>query len=336
LARRSRRIYVPSGILGWTIGRPQISPEKDSDIMFKTILVPLDGSPLAAKALPYAKFLARKAGGHLALVRAVDSRAQEKELGLRPEAEADLSAVAADVRAQGLEVESHVYMGEAAKAIELAADSVAADIIVMSTHGRSGLARWAYGSVAERVLRLGTWPVVLIPAHYEQALDLERPGTIVVPLDGSDLAEQALEPAAELAHLIGGGSLTLLQVIEPPNVAYAGAELNGFYPIMDNDAWIEGAKPYLDGVAHRPVAAGLSVSAETLIGYPAATIADLAARKNAAAIVMASHGRTGFARAVLGSVAAGVVQRATVPTLIVRPASLGATPAAKPAGEPSS
>jgi nucleotide-binding universal stress UspA family protein len=314
---------------------------KGREIMLKNILVPLDGSPLAAAALPYATVLALKTGGRLALVRAVEIRTSSvhegiaKELDLRPEAEAELMAAAADLRAQGLEVESHVYVGDAAKAIELAADTLGADMIVMSTHGRSGLARWAYGSVAERVLRLGTWPVVLIPAHAAEGLNPEHRGTIVVPLDGSDLAEQALGPAIDLAPLIGDGSLTLVQAIEPPNMAY-GADLNGFYPVIDNDAWLQESKPYLEGVARRLTMPGLSVLVEMLVGYAAGAIADLATVKKAAAIVMASHGRTGFARAVLGSVAAGVVQRATVPTLIVRPASLGATPAAKPAGEPSS
>src|SRR5579862_4158811 len=120
-------------------------------MMLKNIVVPLDGSQLAAKALPYASVLALRTSGRLDLVRAVDIRTSslhegiQKELDLRPEAESELMAAAADLRAQGLEVGSHVYVGEAAKAIELAADTLGADLIVMSTHGRSGLARWAYG-----------------------------------------------------------------------------------------------------------------------------------------------------------------------------------------------
>ena len=305
--------------------------------MFKTILVPLDGSELAEKALPYAKLLAQKSSGRIELVRAVEVHAAmphdgiEKTLEARQLAATELAAIAAELRRDGPETAEHVYDGEPVKAIELAAEASGADCIVMATHGRSGLARWAFGSVAERVLRLGGLPVLMIPAHPEGILQGDGSGTVMVPLDGSPLAEEALEAAKDLAHLVGA-SLTLIQVIEPPNMAYA-AESMGYYPIIDLDACVADAKPYLVGVAARLAPEALEVNIEAVVGYAAATIVKLAAAKQATFIVMASHGRTGLARAILGSVAMGVVQRSAIPTLIVRPAALAAEPESQPERE---
>ena len=298
--------------------------------MFEKILVPLDGSPLAEHALPYATFLASRTGGQLFLVRAVEIWAAtvhdaiEKELDKKPQAEAELAATASQVRAQQIPVEQMVYTGEAAGVIEVAANTHDIGLIAMSTHGRSGFARWAYGSVAERVLRSSGRPVLLVPAQSETVWKADGQSTIVVPLDGSPLAEEALEPAKVLARALGA-SITLLQVVEPPNMALVGASMGGGYDeAFDLQAWIDEARPYAERVAHKLQEAGVSATAETMIGYAAATIQEVALARKSAAIVMASHGRTGFARLALGSVAMGVVQRATAPVLVIRPSGLKA------------
>lgn len=295
--------------------------------MFERILVPLDGSPLAAKALPHAALLAEAAGGEVLLMRAIDTWSETvhdalaKELEQKPQAEADLASAAAQLRTQGLTVEQAVYMGEPAGAIEIAASTRDVGLIAMSTHGRSGFARWAYGSVAERVLHLSSRPVLLVPAHCE--ITWRRGGNIIlVPLDGSALAEEALKPAELLAHALGA-TITVLQVIEPPNMALAGSGMSvGYYHAFDLKAWVDEARPYAEGVAKRLQAAGVEATALTTSGYAAATIQQQAQACNAAAVVMASHGRTGLARVALGSVTVGLVQRATAPVLVIRAASV--------------
>ncbi len=295
--------------------------------MFAKILVPLDGSDLARKALPHAAFLAKVAGGHLVLLRAVRTWAStpheaiERELDQKPEIEAELQAEVRRLAADQVSAEALVLPGEPASIIDGVAKSHDLDLIVMSTHGRGGLARWAYGSVAERVLRLASRPLLLVPAHCEHEWVHGRKSTVLVPLDGSPLAEEALVPAKELARALDA-NLSLVQVIEPPPaVAY---EVPAGYGYLNVEEWVEQAKPYLTDWAKRLGSDGWAVDTDTLVGYAAATIAELAEAEQAAAIVMATHGRSGVARVVLGSVALGVVQRASMPVLVLRPAALSA------------
>jgi nucleotide-binding universal stress UspA family protein len=292
--------------------------------MFADLVVPLDGSELAHKALPYAAALARVTHGRLVLVRAIETwaatvpQAIQQELERKPGAEADLDLEAAALRGQGLDVTTAAYVGEAAAAIDAAAASHHADTIVMSTHGRSGIARLAYGSVAERVLGRAHLPVLLVPPHAQQSWPAAG-SRIVVPLDGSPRAESALAPARELARLLGA-ALTVLQVIEPPNLAYAAGAPMGAIPELAPEKWANDVRPYGEQVAERLRKAGLDASSEVLVGYVAPTIVDVAQRERASAIVMATHGRTGLARAFMGSVANGVISRATTPMLAIRPA----------------
>ncbi len=291
--------------------------------MFKTVLVPLDGSPLAAKALPYAERLAKESEAKLILVRAVEpwgttgGRRHEHDGDALPRAEADLQSLATELSNRGIKSETHVCVDEPASAIDGVARRTQADVIVMSTHGRGGLARWAYGSVAERVLRSSELPLLLVSAHSQRDWAVPSVGPVVVPLDGSPLAEEALAPAEGLAAILGTG-LLLLQVVEPPTAAFYGAAPGAVFPLGDLDQWLEEAKKYLHGVADRYETGPIPVRAEALIGYAAAGVAEVAAHHNAAAIAITTHGRTGLARLALGSVTLGVVQRVEAPILVVR------------------
>lgn len=290
--------------------------------MFKTILVPLDGSELAAKALPYAERLAKESGSQLILVRAIEAwgsggRRHDHEGEALPHAEAGLQAIASDLSIRGITPETVVCVDEAASAIDGVARHHHADVIVMSTHGRSGLARWAYGSVAERVLRSNELPLLLVSAHSKRDWGLPSLGPVLVPLDGSPLAEEALAPAVALAGTLRTGVM-LLQVVEPPNAAVYGAAPGAVFPLGELDQWLDDAKAYLRGVAERYSTEQITVNGETLIGYAAAAIAEVAAQQNAAAIAITTHGRTGLARLALGSVTLGVVQRVAAPILVVR------------------
>jgi nucleotide-binding universal stress UspA family protein len=314
---------------------------------YRTILVPLDGSTLAERALPYATAVARAAGARLVLARTAAAGAVPEEatwvggapggvaLGpAGPGAPADrepaptrreesgpdpvryLEEVAAGL--VGEAVEPSLVLGPAGEAILREARERGVDLIVMSTHGRSGLGRWLYGSVADHVLRHAGVPVLLVSAVCAPAWPEGGPGTILVPLDGSELAEAALAPAAVLAGLFRA-RLLLLRVVEPP--ATAGAAFGAGYDDTDDDpaAALSEAEGYLEGVARSLHEDGPPPEVAAAEGPAAATIARVARERGAGLIAMGTHGRSGLGRLVLGSVATGTLHQAAVPLLLVRP-----------------
>lgn len=135
--------------------------------MFKTMLVPLDGSALSERALPYATALARRAGARVVLVRAILAHTPpgvdptDAQVALRRRAEADLFATSEQLGLAGVDVEAHVYYDDATAAILDAVQARQADLVVMGTHGRSGIARAVLGSVATAVLQRAAVPVLL-------------------------------------------------------------------------------------------------------------------------------------------------------------------------------
>jgi nucleotide-binding universal stress UspA family protein len=290
------------------------------------VLVPLDGSRLAEGALPYALALAGVAGARVLLLHVVP------DVALTQRAEADLAAKALEVRhggagaPAGVTVESVVGCGDAARVIADVAAARGAGLIAMTTHGRSGLGRWLYGSVADGVLRRAPVPVLLVPATCEHPWPGGRPRRLLVPLDGSAYAEEALPTAAWLARA-AGAELRLLRVVELALYPYGeGSIAVGYDPTPE----LAVARDYLVAVAARLRAAGLEVTARTDFGAPGQVIGEHAQVAGTDLVVMATHGWTGLARVVLGSVATGALQRANRPTLLVRPEAIRAAVAAAP------
>ena len=144
--------------------------------LYKVILIPLDGSPLAEKALPHAAEIARRFGARLTLFAVIESYQVYPQPGvvgpiLSVQFNIDeevaktreyLRGFADKLRADGIDVVIEVHQGDPAAEICDYAKSIGADLIVMSTHGRSGIRRWVYGSVADRVLRSSNVPVLLV------------------------------------------------------------------------------------------------------------------------------------------------------------------------------
>jgi nucleotide-binding universal stress UspA family protein len=288
--------------------------------MYKTIVVPLDGSSLGERALPYATSLVRESGAQLILVQALQ-HAEAGKGGDREAAEAYLGDIAWILTGEGIAATTEVAGGDAAEVIIRTARQRWADLIAMSTHGRSGLGRWLYGSVADALLRRAETPVLLVPAAADQPWP-KRPHAggkrgfkILVPLDGSELALEAVDPAADLAAALGD-DLLLLQVAEPPRYPYG--EGYAYLP-YDPAADLVAAKQYLEGVAAMLRARQLTVDVQTDVGFAAATIAQVAQEQGIDAIAMATHGRSGLARLVLGSVTTGVLHQARHPLLLVSP-----------------
>jgi nucleotide-binding universal stress UspA family protein len=301
--------------------------------MYRTVVVALDGSPLAERALPYARALAWASGARLALVRAAavptvaDLDAFEEHLAAaRAEAEAYLRAAVRRLGAQAPRLAGRtaavavpVRHGSVAEALRQTAREQEADVLVLATHGRSGLGRWLYGSVADDVLRHADVPVLLVPAAAARLWPPDAGQWVLVPLDGSALAQEVIPAAAELAAVLRA-DLHLLRVVGPPASVVGWGD--AYATIFDPAAGLVEATEYLEGVAATLRARGLAVRVSAEVGPEAPTIAAVAEEQRASVIAMATHGRSGLARLVLGSVATGVVQLADVPLLLVRPAAV--------------
>ncbi|HEX6796270.1 MAG TPA: universal stress protein [Ktedonobacterales bacterium] len=339
--------------------------------MFTRILVPLNGSALAEQVLPDAARLARANGATVMLVRVirplVEYEAMRPAPGawlpaadntLRDAATAYLNELRAKEPLLDVSTEAHVLVGPVAPIVLRAADDERADIIVMSTQGRKGIARWLQGSVAGAVIRDAQVPVlVLREAATPLAADLAagQPVSALVPLDGSPLAEAALEPAVQLAAAMSqgaGGSIHLLRVVDPPPERPASdspaARQEHAERRRDIRRELRNAREYLDTAAAgvRKLYAdahGVSVTwsiarghnvAEAILGATrSASGAALRADKPESVnlIAMGTHGRGGLKRWIMGSVAERVVREAAIPVLVVRPRAGDLDVAVRPA-----
>jgi nucleotide-binding universal stress UspA family protein len=301
--------------------------------MYKKMLVPLDASELAEIVFAYAKELSGRLDMEVILLhvysrdeRDVASMRQDYlnkaiELMKHQASEVQVS-LGAESGAKPVEVRAVLVEGHPAEEILRYAEENEVDLILMATHGRSGIMRWAMGSVADKVLRASKVPVWLIQASIPKEVVYDEcvMETLLVPLDGSEMAESVLPHVEALAKQRGveGVKVVLLTVCEPPvNPVYdpEGTPLD--WPDRMEQCKLE-AKGYLDSIAKRLEPAGLNVAVETLAGEVAEGVIESAERNNADLIVMATHGRSGIKRWAYGSVAERVLQAATSPVLQVR------------------
>ncbi|MCC6625980.1 MAG: universal stress protein [Chloroflexi bacterium] len=289
--------------------------------MIQTILVPLDGSPLAESILPAVQRIAHLSGAALRLVHVAEPPHGQPAAAAAHEQEIRqyLDAVAQRLTAAGLSVTIEVLAGDPAESIIQAGQGV--ELIAMGTHGRSGIGRWVYGSVADKVLRGASAPVLLVRARAEGPVPGESPRAIVVPLDGSELAEHAL-PLASMLGQEASVPLVLVQSIYWSELGVAGGFPDGYGTLMSAEIAIEaaeaGAKEYLAEIVAKLAAQG--VTAQPIISLVPATdaILDAVDQHGAGLIVMTTHGRGGLGRFVYGSVADRVLRAASVPVLLVR------------------
>ncbi len=294
--------------------------------MLKTILVPLDGSALSERAVHYAEVLGRSVGTQLVFMRGVpmerdlSPNALDHNRVLTHRAQDYLAGFVEQARATGLTAESVVWGEEAAGAIGKAAETKDADLIVMSTHGRGGMARMVWGSVADRVLHRTAVPILLVPRDTSTRWITDSGFKVLLPLDGSALAEQAIGPARDLAQALGAG-IVLVQALD--SAAWITSEETwGAYSAEIDKAVKRHARAYLAGVAQPLAAAGFEVLLHLAEGSAPSVIRAAAREHQAAAIIMATHGRGGVSRLVMGSVADAVLRTARLPLLIARPAAV--------------
>jgi nucleotide-binding universal stress UspA family protein len=308
--------------------------------MFHSILVPLDGSTFGEHALPLAVSIARHAGAKLQLVHVHVSPAPlftERRAGfdntlgpaLLQRSRSYLEEVAARVEAvSDVAVIPGVLEGDVQEAIHQRVLATSVDLVVMSTHGRGPLARAWLGSVADGLVRRLTVPVLLVRPK-EGPLDLGGgvcPRHVLVPLDGSPLAEKILEPAVALGSL-ANADYTLLRVVRPPGLtmvdptgAGLDARLMGELQEVYEEERAE-AEKYLNRVAAPLRARPAEVRTEVLaVEQPAAAILHEVRARGVDLVALETHARKGLPRLLLGSIADKLVRGSDVPVLLHRPA----------------
>lgn len=301
--------------------------------MLKRILVPLDGSPLAERALDVARDIARAAGARINLVMVRETGTIGASTGSPPPSEnvAQLylryhaERLAGDGR---ISVGSVVAQGDAIDQICVEAQRLTCDLIVMTTHGRTGFSRAWIGSVADGVVRGSAVPVLLL-----RGSDAETPVAATSPmqhmliaLDGSPQAEAILGPACTVARLTGA-AITLLRVVEPVPILAVDAVMPYVIPIPVIDEALtatlrEGSEGYLEEVAAR--LAPLSVSTKVVVSdHPAGAILRMIVDANIDIVALTTHGRDA-SRLIIGSVADKILRATTRSLLLYRPMRQGA------------
>lgn len=286
-----------------------------------TVLVPLDGSDLAERALPTAVRIAQQHGARLALVRAAEAHVppgvdpSDQQVAAVGEAERYLAGIEARLSEAGLEVESVVPYGDSAAGILLEVRLRQAELVVMSTHGRGGMSRLLLGSVAMAVLEKSPVPLLLIPPMAAMELPQDQPWRVIVGLDGSAHSESVL---ADVISIIPAqvGAVTLVHALAPPPSRVLGTHASA---PGEAGSQAEVAPASLTLAAGKLTGAGLSVVEHVGQGDPAALLCAVAREQNADIIALATHGRSGMSRLIIGSVAEGVIRGATVPVLVRHP-----------------
>jgi nucleotide-binding universal stress UspA family protein len=293
--------------------------------IYRRILVPLDGSVLAEQVLSHLQRLVSPAVTTVVLVNVIESMRYTGATpryappniyaSLRSSAERYVVGQQERLQAAGFGVETYVIEGDPATRILHVATTANVDLIAMTTHGRSGFIRWALGSVAERIIRETQLPVFLV--RETTALPGDRLRRILVPLDGSALAEQALPEAVALAKATGA-ELMLLQVIQPLDdrneelLFKDAAEAKAVFA-----EWRMNVASYLQQLAQSIQAEGVNCLCKAELGDVVSTIIDTAASEEVDLLVMSTHGRTGLSRWVYGSVANKVLRGVACPLLVI-------------------
>jgi nucleotide-binding universal stress UspA family protein len=311
--------------------------------LFNNIIVPLDGSELSAQALPAASVMARASGASMTLLRSFDSvpewqvdAGQRRFRGSLAVAEHD--RILASLRAEkqllesrgvGARIDVMACEGSAHESIINLANDRPDALIAMSTHGRGGFSRMLMGSVTAKVVRAVCNPTLIVRCNETDCPVVPHHlDNIIVPLDGSEFAESALPYGQELAAAFGA-RLTLVRTTPDSEYFRVNTEWGAGHDFstarhLDPDNLAarlsEKAKAYLwrkadDLSAQFPA---FDVEAVHRLEAPSETVIRLTRQLDNGLVVMASHGRRGIGRALLGSVADRIVRHSQMPTLLVR------------------
>jgi nucleotide-binding universal stress UspA family protein len=331
--------------------------------MFKRILVPLDGSSRAEQALPIAARIARASGGSVLLLRVITAPLQfgpsmqqstflqEAVNAVIAESVAYLSKAAHSHDLEGAETKVVMFSGPVAWTILDTAKEQHVDLILMVSHGHTGFKRWALGSVAQKVARTSPVPVLVLreggsvpSSAYPDRTHPLRAVAATVALDGSPLAEAAIYPAANLVAALAApaqGSLHLTQLVQLPGGDDGWGGRERIDPIREEQA-LDDAACYLRKIAGNlrdslerefNLSITWSVAGNTDVADALMKVAEQGSVDRGYSIfggcdilALATHGRSGVRRWVLGSVTERVLGHTKLPLLIVRPQKEQLTP----------
>lgn len=325
--------------------------------MFKKILIPLDGSDNSEKIGNFATGVARALGAEISLLTVVDpetfhrpngelveilnsqsdvpqdeSTSTDGDSGLSDEggerrlvdsaifrAERYLKYEADRLIVPGLVISTHVAIGKPVDEIVQRISEINADLVAMATHRGSVIARGVLGSNTDRVIRSSTVPVMTIrPGELDKFVGNEgAPNVLVVPLHRSEMSEQAVGPALEIARS-SGAEIVFIEVVQQlvgmgVEYYYAGNE--------DRDQSIA----YLQQFVEKAETLGVKASADVMTGPPAVRIIEKAQEFDGSLIVISSHGSAGLKRWVVGSVADKVIRSSRRPVVVIPPNDREAT-----------
>jgi len=312
--------------------------------VFQRILVPLDGSPRAERAIPAAARIARAFGGSVILLSVVVPPVSSGKFSVPetyPKVETDeelaeaaeyLKVLAGSAELGGITTEVHTLVGAVAPTIIAAAASLHANLLVLWSHGYTGFKRWRLGSVAEKVVRHAPSPVFVLrddglepPAAVQQAV------RALVALDGSPLSEAMLEPAASLTAGLAKttslqGALQLLRVVDiPPSYGKFRTQVDSYYDAQMRAEEKHEYEQYLEAVAKRFSEGDLAkyhLTVTTTVATDpdvAEAIVQTAEQDKVDFIAMATHGHGGLQHWALGSITERVLHATRTPLFIMRP-----------------
>jgi nucleotide-binding universal stress UspA family protein len=280
------------------------------------ILVALDGSETAEAAARVAERLATELRSHLILLAVL-----EDSPGIVPGAEVDLERMGReyfttylnDVQARLARPETRttVRVGHPAGEILACAEETGAGVIALTTHGRSGVGRWLHGSTASDLLSRSRVPLLIVGPNVNVGASGGKFNHIMVALDGSELAESALDVAQQLSDA-SAAKVSLVRAVQWAVQAYPYTLPDRYVPELDAELE-KGAQAYLD---RQRAALGKNATTRVIRGATADSLLDFVERHKVNLVVMSTHGRGGVARAAIGSTADRLLQ-AAAPVLLL-------------------
>lgn len=296
--------------------------------MFRHLLIPLDGSKMAEAALPAAAFLAEKFAGRVTLMHVVERNAPsevhgQSHLKNEHEAAAYLSELAQRAFAKEIAVDFHVHEAEVdnvAESIVAHADELKHDLIIMCSHGRGKSLHLLLGSIAQRVIGLGSLPVLITRPDQQGGAPPFSCRNILVPLDGDPDHAQALPVAKEIAKACQA-ALHLVIVVPRFSSLTGEARASGRMSPATASRILElqykDAQEFIKTETDQLRSKGITASGHVLRGDPAEMIADAANSSNVDLTVVATHGKTGMKAFWAGSVAHRICSFSRVPLLLI-------------------
>ena len=292
--------------------------------MFNRILVPLDGSNLAELALPYVEELVRAFNSEVILVSVCEPAESQyrhmHQLYIEKLTELVKSYVKVGSR---VKVKQVIIDGEPAEEIINYAEKNEISLIIMTSHGRSGIMPWVMGSVANKVTCRISIPVLLIRARVPYPEKEGLFNKILMPLDGSDVGEAALPYITELTKKVTT-EVSLLQVIAPGQHVHTVGGLDYVrFTEQQVEAMKADAKQYLEKVVNKLAGTRGTIRCEVRIGDTAQELIKFADETNTRLVAISTHGRSGIRQWIFGSVAYKILEAGNIPVLLVRAPRVG-------------